>query len=139
MFIERVKYCELELALIVRANYHSDGIEFFTPPSYSQQIGYMNRAKGYLIEPHIHNPVIREVRFTNEVLIIRKGIIRVDFYSIERQYLFSRELIEGDIILLIEGGHGFEILEDAEIIEVKQGPYAGDMDKTKFSSDIFTK
>jgi mannose-6-phosphate isomerase-like protein (cupin superfamily) len=132
MDIEHIKNGEINLALIVRRNYRSDGIEFFTPNSYSQQIGYMNRPAGYVIQPHIHNPVTREVQYTNEVLIVRSGRVQVDFYSEQQTYLFSRELAQGDIILLIRGGHGFKMLEATEMVEVKQGPYAGDLDKTRF-------
>lgn len=132
MDIEHIKDGEIDLAMIVRRNYRSEGIEFFTPNSYSQQIGYMNRPAGYVIQPHVHNPITREVQYTNEVLIVRSGRVQVDFYSEEKAYLFSRELDEGDILLLIRGGHGFKMLEATEMVEVKQGPYAGDLDKTRF-------
>ena len=66
MEIERIKDGEIHLALIIRRSYRGDGIEFFTPSSYSQQIGYMNRPAGYIIQPHVHNPVMREVEYTNE-------------------------------------------------------------------------
>lgn len=132
--IDRITHQGQELALIVRAGYHKDGIEFFTPGSYSQQIGYMNHPPGYVIAPHVHNPVAREVHYTNEVLFIRSGRLRVDFYSEDREYLKSVILMTGDVILLILGGHGFEMLEPTEIIEVKQGPYAGDQDKTRFDA-----
>jgi len=131
--LEYIEYGDLTLAVIVRANYHSDGIEFFTPDDYSQQLGYMNRPKGYVIPPHVHNPVTREVKFTKEVLVIRTGKVRVDFYDDDQNYLESRILNQGDIVLLAHGGHGFEMLEASEIVEVKQGPYAGDNDKTRFT------
>lgn len=130
--IERIVTQGTELALIIRHAYKSEGIEFFTPSDYSQQIGYMNRPKGYIIPPHVHNPVPREVQFTKEVLFIKSGRLRVDFYDDKQCYLESTILDAGDIILLAFGGHGFEILEPAEIIEVKQGPYAGELDKTRF-------
>ena len=120
-------------ALIVRNNFKSEGINFFTPNDFSQQLGYMSRAKGYVINPHVHNPVSREVLYTKEVLFIKSGKVRVDFYTENKDYLESKILYTGDIILLAIGGHGFEVLEDAQIIEVKQGPYAGDLDKTRFS------
>lgn len=136
MDLERIHDEDTDLALIIRRTYRSDGIEFFTPDSYSQQIGYMNRHAGYAIQPHVHNPVPREVQYTNEVLFIRSGRVRVDFYSEQKTYLLSRELVAGDIILLIRGGHGFEMLEATEIVEVKQGPYAGELDKTRFDPDV---
>lgn len=132
--IDRILHEDKELALIIRRSYHNDGIEFFTPSNYSQQIGYMNRPAGYIIAPHVHNPVTREVHYTKEVLLIRSGRLRVDFYSEAQQYLESTILEAGDVILLSYGGHGFEMLEPTEIIEVKQGPYAGDEDKTRFDS-----
>jgi mannose-6-phosphate isomerase-like protein (cupin superfamily) len=92
----------------------------------------MHHPAGKVIEPHVHNPVPREVQYTQEVLFIKKGILRVDFYDEEQKYLESRTLSRGDVILLATGGHGFEVLEEIEMIEVKQGPYAGDEDKTRF-------
>jgi hypothetical protein len=121
------------LALIIRAGFQKDGIEFFTPNDFSQQLAYMRRPTGYVIQPHVHNPVAREVLFTKEVLFIKSGRVRVDFYTDDQIYFESAILRAGDVILLAFGGHGFEILEQAEIIEVKQGPYAGDMDKSRFT------
>ncbi len=132
--IDRITHNNKELALIVRSTFHKPGIEFFTPGTYSQQIGYMNRPTGYVIAPHVHNSVPRAVEYTKEVLFIRSGKLRVDFYSEEQAYLESTVLNAGDVILLAYGGHGFEMLEPTEIIEVKQGPYAGDHDKTRFSA-----
>jgi len=130
--IQRVVHHQQELALIIRKSFRKEGIEFFTPGHYSQQIGYMNRPSGYVIAPHVHNPAPREVQYTKEVLLIRSGRVRVDFYSEAKEYLESTILESGDVILLAFGGHGFEMLEPNEIIEVKQGPYAGDHDKTRF-------
>ena len=132
--IERIEHGSKELALIVRRSFRAEGIEFFTPGSYSQQLGYMNRSAGHVIEPHVHRPVTREVQFTKEVLFIRSGRVRVDFYSEQQEYLRSSILETGDVILLAFGGHGFEMLEPTEIIEVKQGPYAGDQDKIRFEA-----
>jgi hypothetical protein len=132
--IETVKHNDTVLSVIIRANYKSDGIEFFTPLDYSQQLGYMNRKKGYAIPPHRHNLVERKVTLTQEVLYIKSGIVRVDFYDDNQAYIESRVLHKGDVILLATGGHGFEMLEDSEMIEVKQGPYCGEEDKVRFSA-----
>lgn len=121
-------------ALILRADFQHEGIKFFTPDDYSQQLAYMKRPTGYVIQPHVHNPVAREVMYTKEVLFIKSGVVRVDFYTDDQQYYESAILNAGDVILLAYGGHGFEILQEAEIIEVKQGPYAGESDKTRFNA-----
>lgn len=134
--IEHIIYQDKELGLILRSSFHKDGIEFLTPSTYSQQLGYMNRPAGYAIAPHVHNPVAREVQYTKEVLFIKSGRVRVDFYSDAQLYLESVILEAGDTILLAFGGHGFEMLEPTEIIEVKQGPYAGEGDKTRFAPNL---
>jgi len=120
------------LAIILRTTYKEKGINFFTPNEFSQQLAYMNHPSGYEIQPHLHNAVQREVQFTKEVLFIKSGKVRVDFYDDEKNYLESRILVSGDVILLAFGGHGFEMIDDSEIIEVKQGPYTGEADKTRF-------
>ena len=132
--LEKIKNNHQILAIIIRANYHSDGIEFFTPGEFSQQLGYMNRPKDYIIPPHVHNLVERKVDMTQEVLIVRSGKVRVDFYDDERNYIESRILQTGDIILLAHGGHGFKMLEPTEMVEVKQGPYCDEQDKTRFEA-----
>lgn len=131
MIIEIRHHGEL-LALIVPQRFHEPGIHFFTPDAFSQQLAYMRHPVGKVIPPHVHNPVHREVQYTLEVLFIKRGRLRVDFYDVSRNYLESRVLEAGDVILLATGGHGFEVLEEVEMIEVKQGPYAGDADKTRF-------
>lgn len=119
-------------AIILRTGFRQDGIEFFTPDDFSQQLAYMKRPTGYQIQPHVHNPVAREVLYTKEVLFIKSGVVRVDFYTDAKKYYESAMLHAGDVILLAYGGHGFEVLQEAEIIEVKQGPYAGESDKSRF-------
>ncbi len=132
-FIEHVFEEEKLLAIILRTDFKKEGIDFFTPIDYSQQLGYMNRSKGYKIQPHIHNKVERKINYTQEVLFIKSGLVRVDFYKTDKKYLNSKLLNRGDVILLSFGGHGFEMLEDSEIIEVKQGPFAGNIDKSRFN------
>lgn len=130
--IKNIVYNNIQLAIIIKSTFQKEGIEFFTPDNYSQQLAYMKREKGYIIAPHTHNKIERKVELTQEVLYIKSGKVRVDFYDDEKNYLESTILYAGDVILLASGGHGFFMLEDSEIIEVKQGPYAGDKDKTRF-------
>jgi mannose-6-phosphate isomerase-like protein (cupin superfamily) len=131
--VDRVVYENKLLAIIIRSDYRKDGIEFFTPDDFSQQLAYMNRPAGYKITPHVHNKVQREVFYTQEVLFIKKGKLKIDFYDDDRKYVSTSVLTTGDVILLSAGGHGFEMLEPTEMIEVKQGPYAGEQDKTRFT------
>ncbi len=134
----QITHNDLILAILIPASYNEPGIHFFTPNEFSQQLAFMRHPTGKKIQAHVHNPVPRTVEYTQEVLFIRKGKLRVDFYSQQQEYLESYLLQSGDVILLIKGGHGFEVVEEVEMIEVKQGPYAGDADKTRFDSNGVT-
>lgn len=130
--VEHITHDGRLLALIVPGTFHEPGIHFFTPGDLSQQVAFMHHPAGKVIDAHVHNPVARQVQYTQEVLFIRRGRMRVDIYTEAKEYLGSRILVGGDTILLATGGHGFEVLDEVEMIEVKQGPYAGDGDKTRF-------
>lgn len=130
--IEEVKKKNKLLAMIIRNDYVGEGVDFITPNAYSQQLAYMHHPAGKVIDAHVHNLVHRNVVMTQEVLFIKKGVLRVDFYDEYEDYLESRDLLAGDIILLVSGGHGFQVVEEVEMIEVKQGPYAGEEDKKRF-------
>ncbi len=135
--VENIDHNNKLLSIIVRKEFHKPGITFFTPNDFSQQLAYMSHSAGKTIDAHVHKPVERSVAYTQETLFIKRGKLRVDFYDDDQNYLESRELVAGDVILLIRGGHGFEVLEDLEMIEVKQGPYAGDQDKVRFVGKKF--
>ena len=137
--IEKVEKNKKIYAIIIRANYSKEGIEFFTPNEFSQQLAYMKRPKGYNISPHLHLNTNKNIQNTQEVLLIRSGKVRVDFYEPDKKYFLSKILTKGDVILLAFGGHGFEILEESEIIEVKQGPYEEAKDKERFESTLKNK
>ncbi|MEI8078275.1 MAG: hypothetical protein WCH61_01445 [bacterium] len=130
---EIIVHNQQTLAILVRAGFRQEGILFFSPETFSQQLGYMQRPQGYSIAPHDHNPVPRTIEWTQETLFIRSGQVRLDLYApTSREYLGSHLLGPGDVVLLAHGGHGLVMLETAEIIEVKQGPYAGEADKSRF-------
>lgn len=125
------------LAIIIKSTYDKSGISFFTPDDYSQQLAYMHHPAGHVIIPHIHNEIKREVFYTKEVLVIKKGKLRCDFYSNNQQYLESQTIETGDVILLVSGGHGFECIEETEMFEIKQGPYESENDKVRFKPHNF--
>jgi hypothetical protein len=130
--IKNIEFNNEVLAIIISPNYEKKGIEFYTPDDYSQQVGYMNRDKNYVIEPHVHLRQSRNINYTNEVLIVKKGKVKVDFYTDLKEFIKSEIIKTGDLILLIKGGHGFEFLEESQLIEIKQGPYIGEIDKERF-------
>jgi mannose-6-phosphate isomerase-like protein (cupin superfamily) len=132
VMIKQITYQDKSIALIISSGFHQPGIKFFTPHESSQQLAYISHPTGETIQPHIHNSIDRTVQHTQEVLFIRKGKLRVDLYNNQQEYLESCFVESGDVVFLIEGGHGFEVIEDVELIEVKQGPYIGEQERTRF-------
>ena len=131
--IEKIIYKKKLLALIVRGKYRNrKGVTFFTPNESTQQFGYMKHKKKHVIKPHLHKKRVTKISYTTEVILIFKGKLRVDFYNHYKKYLFSKILKEKDIIMLVHGGHGFKVLKNIEMLEIKQGPYSLTKDKIKF-------
>ena len=131
--IEKIIHKNKIFALIVRGRYRNKkGITFFTNNKDIQQFGYMNHKKNHIIKPHVHKSQIRKLLSTSEVILILKGILRVDFYNKTKKYLFSKILKEKDIIMLVHGAHGFKVIKNVQMLEIKQGPYITKLDKVKF-------
>ena len=131
--IENIVHKKKLFAVIVKNKYRKKkGVTFFTPKEATQQFGYIKHPKNYIIQPHLHNKRLTKILYTTEVIILLKGILRVDFYDDKKKYLFSKEISKGDIIMLVSGGHGFKVIKNVEMIEVKQGPYSLSQDKKKF-------
>ncbi len=131
-FLERIEHDGQLLALILRRHFRAEGTHFVTPDDFTQQLGYMRHPTGHTIAPHLHAVAARSVVDAQEVLVILRGRLRVDFYSAAREYCESRELFPFDVVLLVAGGHGFEVLEAIEMLEIRQGPYLGGADTTRF-------
>ncbi len=123
------------IALIVRAGFDEPGLHFLTPPALSQQLAIMRHPAGKKILPHAHVLMSRQVLYTQEVLWVRKGRVRVSLFNSQRQLVQSPVLVTGDLILLCGGGHAFEMLEETSLVEVKQGPFAGEQDTVRFAAD----
>ncbi len=138
--IEKIKYKKKLFALIVRGKYRGKkGISFFTDNKAIQQFGYMNHKTNHIIKPHLHRKQTRKLLHTSEVILILKGVLRVDFYNNKKIYLFSKILREKDIIMLVHGAHGFKVIKNVQMLEIKQGPYINKLDKVKFNEIDETK
>ena len=129
--IETIKNKEDILAIVIYSDYHKEGTNFFTPADFSQQLAFISRKKGDTIGAHTHKIIKRDIHLTQEVLLIKSGRVKVNLYDTNEQYIDSRELASSDVILLASGGHGFEFLEETQMVEIKQGPYVSDDSKVK--------
>jgi hypothetical protein len=129
---EQIVWRGIPLAYIIRSSLDPEQTRFFTPPEFNHQVGFVVYPAGGMIAPHTHRPIERHINGTSEVLVVRKGRCKVDLYTEDHVFAETRELSCGDILLLISGGHGFRMLEDTVLLEIKQGPYTGLEEKERF-------
>jgi|YNPMSStandDraft_1061717.scaffolds.fasta_scaffold190716_1 hypothetical protein len=130
--IEWIRHGDQVLAVIIPADYSPAATEFVTPDTYKQQVGFIVYPAGGEIVPHIHHEMPRSLLGTSEVLVVKRGECEVDFYTQTKEYVTSRRLRTGDVLVLVGGGHGFRMLQDTVFLEIKQGPYIGPQEKERF-------
>ena len=130
--LERIYSEGVLLAYIIRVTMKPEKTTFLTPSDINLQLGFVVYPAGGSVTPHVHLPVERTIVGTCEVLVVKKGRCEIDIYNDERQLVLTRELREGDLVLTVGGGHGFRMLEDTVLMEVKQGPYVETGDKVRF-------
>jgi hypothetical protein len=130
--IEQITWQGQTLVYIIRADFLPEKTTFVTPSDYKQQVGYVVHRAGGKIQRHTHRELKRNIEGTSEVLVVRRGHCELEIYNDKRELVSTRELYEGDIALMVNGGHGFRIIEDTVFLEVKQGPYTGIDEKELF-------
>jgi hypothetical protein len=131
-FVEHIRSGTDCLAIIIRRTFQPEKTTFVTPSDYKQQVGFIVYPEGGEVARHVHRPLERHLVGTSEVIVVREGCCEVDFYNDARALVATRELSAGDIMLMVSGGHGFRMLEDTVLLEVKQGPYTGVDEKERF-------
>jgi len=130
--IEQVVWEGKPLALIIRADFNPQKTTFLTPLDFNLQLGFVvYPAQGEILR-HVHRPLERHVVGTTEVLAVKKGRCEIDIYNDQRELVATRELRTGDVMLMVGGGHGFRMIEDTILLEIKQGPYTGIDEKERF-------
>jgi hypothetical protein len=130
--VEHIVWNGTPLAYIIRAEINLEKTTFLTPSDFNLQLGFVVYQAGGAVIPHIHLPMERKIVGTSEVLLVKKGRCEIDIYNANRELVATRELRQGDVLLTISGGHGFRMLEDTVLLEVKQGPYSGSVEKERF-------
>jgi hypothetical protein len=118
------------IAIVVKRDSDKDGVNFVSKQEYPLQLGFSSYKQGATIKAHFHIEKEVLINKNQEVVHIKSGRTIVNLYDLKGEKITSVELSDGDTIFFVDGGHGFEMLEDTKIIEVKQGPYSGkDKDK----------
>ena len=132
--LQNITYKKKILAIIFNPNkFKKNGVSFISPNKLTLQVGVINYKKNHNIIPHTHLSYLRKIKNTAEVLYIKKGILRVDFYNNKKKYILSKLIKKGDIIILHEGSHGFKVIKSVSMVEIKQGPFVKKLDKVRFN------
>jgi len=132
LLVECIEKDNTLIAYIVRAEKMPEQTEFITPDNVKQQVGFVVYPRGGEIKRHVHVPIERHLVGTSEVILVRKGLLELDLYTENKELLGTWQLRKGDLLLLVNGGHGFRCLEDTVLLEIKQGPYTGLVEKEHF-------
>jgi uncharacterized protein with PhoU and TrkA domain len=130
--IEIIARDDVDLCYIVRAGFEPETTTFITQPEYKQQVGFIKYGAGSVIARHTHVPLERRIVGTSEVVFVRRGSCQLEVYTEDRELVATRDVGAGDLILMVSGGHGFNVREDTVLLEVKQGPYTGLEEKERF-------
>ena len=120
------------LCYVIRKDVHPDKTTFITPPDGKQQVGFIVYQKGGVIARHTHKPLERRIVGMAEVVVVRSGHCLIEVYDDSLSLVTTRDLFEGDVVLMVGGGHGFQVIDDTVLLEIKQGPYLGKDDKELF-------
>lgn len=130
--IELIKEGGQILCYLIRCSIQPEKTMFITPPDAKQQVGFIVYPADSTISRHIHRPLERHIRGMAETILVRCGHCQIDVYNNQHALVATRDLYVGDVVLMVGGGHGFRILEDTVLLEIKQGPYLGTDDKELF-------
>lgn len=129
---EIIEHGTSRFAILIHPTYAPPESSFMTDPEDTLQVGHIVYPAGGEVQRHRHVPIPRHVENTQEVILVRRGCCCVDFYGEGSQPVCTRELHEGDVLVLLEGGHGFRMQSDTILLEIKQGPYVGQTEKVRF-------
>jgi len=131
-WVEVVEKDGTVFSYIIKGGHLPDKTTFLTPSNFNQQLGYIVYQGGGEIKKHTHLPVERHTVGTSEVLFVMKGLAEIDIYDDSHNLVVTRKLEMGDVLLMVQGGHGFRMIEDTVFLEIKQGPYGGLGEKEHF-------
>lgn len=112
----------------VRIKKFKTGIASLSDSDQPLQVLIHNRKKGSHTKAHLHKPIQRITQTLQECLIILKGKIKIDFYTPDKKIFKSMYAYEDEVIIFVSGGHAVHVLDDSEIVEVKNGPFIEDRD-----------
>lgn len=123
--VEHVVLAGRRFATVIRASARVGQSTFCSEPDSSFQLGLLAHKAGFLEPPHVHKPLTRSIEDVQQMFVVQRGVIQVEFYGDHGEPMHEVRLHAGDAIVLIAGAHAIRVLEDAQCVTVKQGPFLG--------------
>jgi hypothetical protein len=123
---EIIEHGGKRFAEIIRKNVQVEKTTFFSPAESSMQIGLLAHEKGFKEIPHYHKQVKRTIHDLQQMLMVQRGKVAIDFFDDNKKIFSTVTMEEGDAVLIMSGTHSLRSLEDMQCISIKQGPFLGD-------------
>jgi hypothetical protein len=123
--VERYVFNGVTYAEVIRAGARVSHSTFVSAPDSSMQMGLLAHGAGFVEVPHVHKEIPRTIKDLQQFLVVQRGRVAIDFFDDRGALLKTVELLPGDAMLLMSGGHSLRVIEDAQCVSVKQGPFLG--------------
>lgn len=123
--MEKIEHEGVLFAEVIRADETVETSTFYSGDDCPLQFGLLAHASGFVEGAHHHHPVERKITGTHQMFVMQRGKVKITFYEDSGRCFDSVILGPGDAIVLADGIHDLEVLEDFQAVSVKQGPFMG--------------
>ncbi len=135
MAMEVIEHGDIRYAEIIRTSASVEQSTFYSPDNQSMQLAILSRKTGFVEPPHFHPNIERRINDLQQMFVVQRGIIDIDFFDNEGRLFRTERVRAGDAVLLIHGTHSIRVIEDMQCLSVKQGPFLGP-EKDKVNIDV---
>lgn len=125
MQCEVIEHGGVRFAEVIRSDARASKSTFYSRAESSFQFGLLAHEAGFVEPAHVHKPVVREIRDLQQMLVVQRGVVAVDFFDGDGRKIAEVVLRAGDAINLVNGAHSVRVIEDMQCVSVKQGPFLG--------------
>jgi hypothetical protein len=126
MSYERIERDGTLYAEVIWAGTTVEKSRFFSDANSSLQFGLLAHEAGFVEPAHHHHPIDRKISDLQQMLVVQRGVLAIEFYDPDGTKFREVVLRVGDAINLVHGIHAVRVIESMQCVSVKQGPFFGD-------------